>query len=166
MSEAWSEETPGASSSWASEEAFARRPGILKIGWLRKEGASTLSRWIPSWRFFILTNQGRLEYYEQLSLRQALHSGGAAADLNDWNLVVFVGIGGQAKQALAVGDVIVAVDGTALGTRSLANVLADRALGRTSTLTILRPKGSVPIFGSHVEQLAALGIKEEKIKRS
>ena len=135
---------------WDASVAFARRPGVLQLGWLSKEGAHTLSRAFPSRRFFILTSQGRLEYYEEKTVQQ--RRGSDPGHLNDWNLVVFCGaLEGNSKHVLAVGDVVMAVNNAALGQQSLHDVLSTRVSGEPYTLTILRPKGEVPVLGAKIE---------------
>ena len=129
------------------------RPGVLKHGWLAKEGAYTLSRAFPSRRFCIVVD-GRLEYYEERQvLLKLLPDSTTGISLNNWNLVLHEQ---QDGQGVLVGDIVTKVDGSELGLKTLNDVIASHA-ARPSTpfkLTVLRPKGEVPLVNS---QLAKMG---------
>jgi len=129
------------------------RPGVLKRGWLSKEGAHTLSRAFPSRRFCIVVD-GRLEYYEERQvLLKLLQDGTTGVSLNSWNLVLHEQ---QDGQGVLVGDIVTKVDGIELGLQSLGDVLTTTAVRRgvPFKLTVLRPKGEVPLVGA---QLAKIG---------
>jgi hypothetical protein len=127
------------------------RPGVLMCGWLSKEGPHTLSRAFPSRRFCVLVD-ARLEYYEerQVQLNPAA-DGSSGIELNPWNLVVHVLE--PHDQGVAVGDIAIAIDGVELGDRPLNDVLSAQVqrLGIAHKLTVLRPKGEVPLAGAQVE---------------
>ena len=132
---------------------LSSRPGVLKSGWLSKEGASTLSRAFPSRRFCIVVD-GRLEYYEekQVVLR-LLVDGTTGVALNMWNLVLHEQHDGQ---SVLVGDIITRLDGAELGAETLNDAIAslDGRRAAQFKVTLLRPKGEVPLEGA---QLAKIG---------
>ena len=129
------------------------RPGVLKRGWLFKEGAHTLSRAFPSRRFCIVVD-GRLEYYEERQvLLRLLPDGSTGVSLNKWNLVLHEQHDGQ---GVLVGDIVTKVNGMDLGLQMLNDVVssAPRRAGAHRAepfkLTVMRPKGEVPLVGAEV----------------
>lgn len=142
--------------------ALRSRPGVRRCGWLSKEGANALSRAFPSRRFCVLLDT-TLEYYEEreISCLPPAESDGAGPslgfDTNDWNLVVHVHLGAPAgaRGGLLVGDIVIAVDGVALEGRLLHDVVSGTVArrGAASRLSLLRPKGEVPLAGAAVTQI-------------
>ena len=127
------------------------RPNIEMCGWLSKEGPNTLSRAFPSRRFCVLVD-GRVEYYEEREvLLFQMSDGSTGVELNGWNLVVHVLE--PDPQGLAVGDIVIAIDGVDLGTRNFKTVLSYqvRRPGVAQKLSVLRPKGDIPLEGAAVE---------------
>ena len=105
----------------APEQSEQARPGVLKRGWLFKEGAHTLSRAFPSRRFCIVVD-GRLEYYEERQvLLRLLPDGSTGVSLNKWNLVLHEQNDGQ---GVLVGDIITKVNGMDLGLQMLNDVVS------------------------------------------
>ena len=146
------------------EMAIASRPGVLRCGFLDKEGGGMLSRAFPSRRFFILLSMGRLEYYEEKQLRIAKGSDedlAGAVDLNSWNLAVFVRpplVDAAGRPGLAIGDILTACDGVALtGGNGLRAALGDRSSAHV--LTLLRAKGEVPLRGALVEAVGDVRLR-------
>jgi len=148
--------SPPAASS-LHEVALASRPGVVRMGFLQKEGPHTLSRAFPSKRFFVALSNGRLEYYEERTVKLQQKTAGALSDnvsLNEWNLVVYVSsfLLEQSSSALCIGDVLVACDGVALtGEDVLLAAVGDGS--RPRTLTLLRPKGEVPVVNSICDRI-------------
>lgn len=134
------------------------RPGVVRVGTLIKEGGTQLSRAFPSKRFFCLLSVGRLEYYEEKSIRLPSSSNGSeiasVVELNDWNLVVFV----HAQLGVAIGDIVLTIDGsTVSGGDFSAAIGKDRPTAHT--LTLLRPKGEVPVRGALVEGIGGTRLR-------
>ena len=137
----------------APEQSEQARPGVLKRGWLFKEGAHTLSRAFPSRRFCIVVD-GRLEYYEERQvLLRLLPDGSTGVSLNKWNLVLHEQNDGQ---GVLVGDIITKVNGMDLGLQMLNDVVSSAPPRRRAgahraepfKLTVMRPKGEVPLVGA------------------
>jgi len=130
------------------------RPGVLKRGWLSKEGAHTLSRAFPSRRFCIVVD-GRLEYYEERQVQlKLLQDGTTGISLNNWNLVLHEQ---QDGLGVLVGDIVTKLDGSDLGLQTLNDVIVGLQGGvrRSSPykLTVLRPKGEVPLVGAQMVKI-------------
>ena len=135
-----------------SRELLGSRPGVCLCGWLLKEGAHTLSRAFPSRRFCVVVDS-RLEYYEErTALLSLLPDGSTGVALNKWNLVLHEQHGGR---SVMVGDIVTKVDGVNLGVRLLNEVIASHAAGCgvPFKLTVLRPKGEVPLLGAEITKL-------------
>ena len=132
---------------------LSRRPGVVRSGWLSKEGPHTLSKAFPSRRFCVVVD-GRLEYYEEKGVPLHLQAGGSSGcELTDWNLVVHVMQ--PDAQGVAIGDIITAIDGLELGKPLDAEINA-RGLNKASSshkLALLRPKGDVPLADALVESI-------------
>ena len=127
--------------------ALGSRPGVLRVGFLQKEGGNALTRIFTAKRFFVLLG-GRLEYYEERRLKIAPSKGDddiAGIKTNDWNLVVFIRPtkyqDAPGRPGFVLGDVLI---GTARCSRcNLSAALADRTTAHT--ITVLRRKGEVPL---------------------
>tara|TARA_B110001452_G_scaffold263998_2_gene266291 strand:- start:744 stop:1409 length:666 start_codon:yes stop_codon:yes gene_type:complete len=127
--------------------AWDARADVLRAGWLRKEGATKMSARFPSRRYCVLA-PAMLEYYEEV---QVPHRPGAAPGtllVNEWNLVLHTT---NHASELAVGDVIVAVDQASTQGKQAQAVLEEVAA--PCSLTVLRPKGLIPLRGAAVQRL-------------
>ena len=126
---------------------------MVRCGWLSKEGAHALSRAFPSQRFCVLVD-GRLEYYEErVVILPVQRDGSSGCEVTNWNLVVHVLE--PDPQGVAVGDIITAVDGFELSSRTL-NEQITAGVGRNGVsykLTVLRPKGDVQLADALVESI-------------
>ena len=135
------------------------REGIIHTGWLSKEGATPLSHIFPSYRFVALLHH-KIEYYEELVItlqppkkvhEKAKPSTGFGLTMNEWNLVLHVETGSVAGAArgLQVGDVVSHLDGVCVKT-TLDDALGSSNNQRDYEMTVLRPKGEVPLKGAEV----------------
>ena len=129
--------------------ALGSRPGVLRVGFLHKEGGNALTRIFTAKRFFVLLG-GRLEYYEERRLKIAPSKEDddiAGIKTNDWNLVVFIRPtkyqDAPGRPGFVLGDVLIACDGALLEGGNLSAALADRTTAHT--ITLLRRKGEVPL---------------------
>uniref|UniRef100_A0A7S0L521 PDZ domain-containing protein n=1 Tax=Coccolithus braarudii TaxID=221442 RepID=A0A7S0L521_9EUKA len=138
---------------------FTRRPDVIKVGTLTKEGGTRLSATFPSQRVCVLLTR-KLEYYQPLTIK--LHHGNEQTklgiDLNDWNLVVHVkpGYPASAEGGLSVGDVLVGVNGDEIGDGLATELLSgssSTSVNGVCKLRVLRPKGEVPLTSAGSRRL-------------
>ena len=133
--------------------ALDSRPGVMRVGALSKEGATAPSRAFPSRRQFVLLEDGRLEYYEEKSIKLGANCGLASSvSLNEWNCCLHV----APQTGIAVGDILLTLNGAQFERSNLSNAPSGPS---GSLLTLLRAKGEVPIWGARIEAVGDVRIR-------
>ena len=126
------------------------RPWVRHEGWLLKE-AGLASSWHP--RYFAVSGD-MLEYFKEEAIRVSAPrpDEGLGIELDHSLVVTTIVRGGASQKALAVGDILIGLNGTPLSTRAsfmpaLAAVLSNPAGPGLATLTlnILRPRTKIPL---------------------